>query len=138
MLLEHGGRNARELGFQFIGIDNRAASKIARAPAYGSQALAYQTTGAGFGHGHGRILHLQVVTGNLLKRITIVGKNQIAQLLFQFGRQLIHALLRLVSRGCLCAQVQLDLPFSREDRGLHIAVALVDGRRPSIALRFRH
>src|SRR5437588_4351189 len=47
ILLDEIGRNRRELGLQFVRIDDRASEKISRTSAHGSDALCQKSSGTG-------------------------------------------------------------------------------------------
>ena len=79
------GGDVGELGFQFVGIHDRSAQKIARTAADGGDPVRQQATGAGFGDGQSRVPHLQVIADDLLERFALAGVESISKFVFNFS-----------------------------------------------------
>src|SRR5579871_1421862 len=82
MAVDHLGGNAGEFGLQLIGINDRAAEKIAGTAANGSDALRNQPAGAGFSDGNRCIAHLQPVADDLFERFAVARIHGIIEFVF--------------------------------------------------------
>src|SRR5438874_1868513 len=92
-------------GFQIVGIDNDATHEVTRAAADGSDPLCKQSARAGLGDGQTGIAHLEVITNDLLQRISIIRKHTILEFLFDFFGEAVYALLCVLERGSASLQV---------------------------------